>query len=458
MKVAVIGGGISGLAATYRLRRAGVDAVCLESAHRAGGKIASEDADGFIVEHGPNGFLSSRTAVTRLARDVGLGSQLLAADETAKYRYLIGGRGLERLPTSPPNFLVNPVLSKRGRLRLLAESLVPPRVGGLDETIHDFAVRRFGLEAARKLFDPMVTGIHAGDTRRLSLAACFPTLAQFEADYGSVLRGLIARQKNSRHGVKSPKPILTSFKGGMGSLVDGCVRVLGSRAVHFNRSVNRLEQVENGLWRVHAAQGDPLVVDHVIITTPSDIAARLVDEHSSAASTLLAGIDYAPAAVVALGYRRHRLSNPPTGFGYLAPSSEKRDVLGVLWSSQIFANRAPDGHVLFRAIVGGSHRPELVSMDEANLCNRVAAELSFAFRSNLKRPDFSKVIYWPQGIPQYTVGHTQRINDVKAALADCPGLHVAGNAIVGGSVAECIGHAETLPDLLRGGQVLTATL
>ena len=108
--------------------------------------------------------------------------------------------------------------------------------------------------------------------------------------------------------------------------------------------------------------------------------------------------------------------------------------------------------------MGGSHRPELVSLDEANLCNRVAAELSFAFRSNLKRPDFSKVIYWPQGIPQYTVGHTQRINDVKAALADCPGLHVAGNAIVGVSVAECIGHAETLPDLLRGGQVLTATL
>ncbi len=454
MKVAVIGGGISGLAATYRLQRAGYDVQCLESAQRAGGKITSERADGFLVEHGPNGFLSSRTAVLRLARDVGLGDRILAADESAKYRYLVGSKGLQRLPTSPPNFLLNSVLSVAGRMRILREPFIKGRVGGGDESIYDFAVRRFGVEAAERLFDPMVTGIHAGDIRRLSLSACFPAIASMEAQHGSVIKGLIARKKAAAAAGPTSKPLLTSFQGGMADLVDGCVGVLGSRSVQLGRAVSRLERVGESQWRVHANQGEPLLVDHVVMTTPADVSARLVAEHSPIAGDRLTGIDYAPAAVVALGYRAERIANPLPGFGYLAPSSEKRDVLGVLWSSQIFTDRAPNGHLLFRAIVGGAHRPELVSMNQADLCSMVAAELSFAFGSQLNEPDFSKVIYWPQGIPQYRVGHQQRIDEIRDALGELKGLHVAGNAIVGVSVAECIGHAETIPELLKTGQRL----
>ncbi|MEE2755148.1 MAG: protoporphyrinogen oxidase [Myxococcota bacterium] len=452
MKVAVIGGGISGLAATYRLQRAGFDALCLEGAHRAGGKIESERADGFLVEHGPNGFLSSRTAVTRLARDVGLGDRILAADESAKYRYLVGSEGLQRLPTSPPNFLLNPVLSLPGRIRILRERFIKGRVGGGDESIYDFAVRRFGIEAAERLFDPMVTGIHAGDIRRLSLSACFPAIADLEAQHGSVIKGLIARQKAAKASGPTSKALLTSFQGGMADLVDGCVGALGARRVQFGRVVSRLERVGGHQWRVHASGGDPLLVDHVIMTTPADVSARLMSEHNSVVSDWLNGIDYAPAAVVALGYRAERIVHPAKGFGYLAPSSEKRDVLGVLWSSQIFTERAPDGHVLFRAIVGGAHRPELVSLNQAELCSMVAAELSFAFRSDLREPEFSRVVYWPQGIPQYRVGHEYRIKQIRAALGEFKGLHIAGNAIVGVSVAECIGHAETIPELLKTGQ------
>ena len=450
MKVAIIGAGISGLAAAYRLQQDGVDAVVLESASRAGGKIMTEREDGFLVEHGPNGFLSSRTAVLRLAQDVGLAAEMISANEDSKFRYLMGRGGLLRLPSSPLQFLTNPALSFTGRLRVIRELFVKPKQGDKDESIYEFATRRFGQQAARRLFDPMVTGIHAGNIHTLSWSACFPEVAALEQEHGSIIKGLVARsKKRAAEGAAAVKPGLTSFSGGMASLISACVRAVGEENVHCERPVERFERTESGKWRVFAQNGEALDVDQIVFTTPAPVTAQLLAEHNVTAAERLGSITYAPAVVVALGYDRKRIPDPLAGFGYLAPSEEQRDVLGVLWSSRIFAGRAPDGRMLFRAIVGGAHRPEMAGFSDEELIYRVTAELGFAFGANLRRPDFSKIVRWPVGIPQYVVGHRAKIDDARDALRPIGGLHIAGNAVVGVSVADCVGHAETLPERIR---------
>jgi len=445
MKIAVVGGGISGLSAAYRLRRAGIDAVVLESESTAGGKIRSERREGFLVEHGPNGFLDSRLSVVRLARDVGLGGRILPASEVAKDRFLFVDGRLKPVPASPPAFLSSDILSIRGRLRVLMEYFVRARSEGGDESIFDFARRRIGLEAAERLVDAMVTGIFAGDSRALSLPAAFPKMARLEREFGGLFKGLRALRRENSGGPSGPSGRLSSFKGGLQDLVVGCVESMESDAVQTGRSVESVVQAEGGRWRVNAQGGDPLLVDGVVFATPTPVTARLVSPFSRGAAAPLEDIEYAPAAVVALGFPEDALSRPLDGFGFLVPSMEKRDILGVLWSSTLFAERAPDGQVLLRTIVGGAHRPELIELDDEALISTVSAELSAAFGCDLTQPSFQRIVRWPQGIPQYTMGHLDRVQRAKAALAEHRGLFVLGNGVAGVSLADCATAAETLP-------------
>ncbi|MCA9540050.1 MAG: protoporphyrinogen oxidase, partial [Myxococcales bacterium] len=264
MKVAVIGGGISGLAAAYRLRRAEHEVVVLEAAARAGGKVFSERVDGFLVEHGPNGFLDARLAAVRLARDVGLGGRMVAANEAASRRFLFSNGALRPVPLSPPAFLKTDLLSTKGKLRLLSEPLVPPRKVAGDESVFDFAARRIGPEAAEMLVDPMVAGIYAGDPRRLSLPAAFPRLRTLEEEHGGLVRGMIAgmaQKRGQRGGPGGPGGQLTSFPGGMSELIDGLVAALDPGAVQTGRPVSAISRRSDRGWRVTAAGGDALDVD-----------------------------------------------------------------------------------------------------------------------------------------------------------------------------------------------------
>lgn len=465
MKIAVIGGGISGLSAAYRLRRAGHDAVVLEADDRLGGKIHSERSGDWLVEHGPNGFLDSRLAVVRLARDVGLGDRMAPAEAAAAKRYLVIDGQLRAAPTNPAAFLKSDVLSAQGKLRLMREPFVPARTVAGDESVHRFAVRRVGVEAAERLIDPLVTGIYAGDTERLSLPAAFPTLRALEAEHGGLLRGMVAKLAGKVGGKRSDdteKPDggasgrLTSFPGGMSELVEAVVAALDPSAVQVGRPVTALRRLSaaqaskhgGARWAVEAGGGDAMMVDGIVLTAPAPITARLLASHAPSTTAALHDIPYAPVAVVALGYRVVDVPRPLDGFGFLVPSREGRSVLGVLWSSTIFRGRAPGGSALLRCIVGGRRHPEALAWDDETLLAKVRSELSAIFGANLPSPSFTRVVRWPAAIPQYELGHLDRKAAAEAGVRDLPGVWLGGNALYGVSLADCIARAEALPALV----------
>ena len=443
MRVVVVGGGISGLAAAWRLQRAGAEVVLLEAGERTGGKIRTERTDGWLVEHGPNGFLSSRTAVLDLAKDVGLEAALMPADDAAEHRYLFVGGRLRAVPHSPPKFMKSNLLSLRGRMRLAAEPLIPRRTDPSDESVRAFAARRIGPEAADKLVDPMVTGIYAGDVSQLSLRAAFPKLHALESEHGSLVRGMLAKKRSG--GPAGPGGRLTSFEGGMSALTD---RLAADLDVQTGRRATGLAR-HDGRWRVAAEGGDPVDGDAVVVSTPADAIAGLVGPLVPAATAPLEAIPYAPAAVVAVGYRTADLPRPLDGFGFLVPSGEGRRVLGVVWSSSLFADRAPDGHALLRVIVGGARHPELLQLDDEALVAVVREELGITL-GRLPDPAFAQVVRWPRAIPQYTLGHLDRVRDAEGAVATLGGVHLAGNGLYGVSLADCVARADALPDLVLG--------
>ncbi len=445
MRVAIVGGGVSGLAAAFRLRAAGCDVTVLEGEGRVGGKIRTERADGWTFEHGPNGFLDSRAGIVRLARDLGLGDRLVRAAPEAKRRYLwLDGR-LCPVPAGPGALLKSDLLSLRGRLRLFAEPLVGRADVEGDESVFDFAARRLGREVAEKLVDAMVTGVYAGDARLLSVSAAFPSLARFEAEYGSLLRGVIASVRSARAQPTDRGGVfgkLTTFPGGMGDLVDALSARLGD-AVHTGRRVIGLRRQAAG-WAVDATGGQAVEADAVVLATPAAVTAQLVGRLAPAAVEPLEAIPYAPAAVVVLGFPKAAMPRDLDGFGFLVPSREKRDVLGVVWCSVLFPGRAPDGHVLLRCIVGGARRPELVALGDDQLLGRVRADLEAAM-GRLPEAAFARVVRWPAAIPQYTLGHARRVRAARDALAPLAGLHLAGAGFYGVSVPECVDRADALP-------------
>lgn len=448
MKAVVVGGGISGLAAAYRLRGAGCAVVVLEAEARPGGKIRTEHADGYTLEHGPNGFLDTRTPVLELARDVGLGARLLQADEAAKARFLFLRGRLRVLPHGPGDFLTSNILSPRGRARVLMEPLVPARKDDADESVYDFAARRIGDEAARTLVDAMVTGVYAGDAKRLSLPAAFPRMRELERRYGGLVKGMIKGRKERRGGggPAGPGGRLTSFPDGLGELVSTVAASLGD-VVQCGRPAARLVRVRHG-WRVEAAGGEPIEADAVVLACPTSVQARLLGPLAPAAVAPLEAVRYAPVGVAAFGFRAADLPRPLDGFGYLVPSMERRQVLGVLWSSTIFRGRAPEGHALLRVIFGGAHRPDLLSLGDADLQATLLADVAEALGGPLPAPAFARIVRWPEGIPQYDLGHLDRVRAAEAAIAALDGIHLAGNGLYGVSLADCVARADALPGLV----------
>lgn len=455
MKIAVVGGGVSGLAAGWRLREAGHEIVVLEAGDRTGGKIRSERADGFLVEHGPNGYLDSREAIVRLVDDLGLGDRTLEAGERANKRFIYTRGALRALPASPPAFFKSDVLPLSARLRVLFEPFVRARRDESDESAFDFAARRIGVNAAAVLVDAMVTGVYAGDSQQLSLSAAFPKMAALEREHGGLVRGMMAKRRaakadpqtsKKRGGPAGPGGVLVSFRGGMQELTDNLSDRLGD-ALQTGRPVSGLEY--DGGWRVLAAGGDPISADAVVLAVPAYDAARLIGSLRPAAVEPLEAIPYAAAAVVAFGLRESELVRPLDGFGFLIPGREKRRILGTLWSSSIYAERAPEGLALIRSIVGGARHPKVLDLDDDALVALVREELD-AIMGPLPDPVFHRVIRWPRAIPQYNLGHLDRVAAVEQSIADLPGLHLTGNGFYGVSVAECAARADALVDAVVG--------
>jgi oxygen-dependent protoporphyrinogen oxidase len=452
--IVIVGGGISGLALAYRLqeRLPSADVVVLEAAAAVGGKVATTARAGFRVEAGPNGFLDTKPTTLALCRDLGLAPQLIPASEAAaRNRYLFLGGRLRRLPSGLLSFLTSRTLGWRAKYHILMERFRRPRSDGGDETVDAFARRRAGDEIADTLLDALVTGIYAGDPKLLSAAAAFPRLAAFEREHGSIQRGMTAAAR-ARRAEAAAQGVHYQRGGKMWSLADGLGTLVATLRDRLRRPpvlgvpVRRVERREAG-WRVCGDGADRWDADAVVLTSPAyEQAAALADLDGELAERV-AGIPYNRVAVVALGYRAADVPLSLDGFGYLSPQRERRDVLGVQWCSSIFpGKRAPDGMVLLRAMCGGWHRGEMVDWDDDRLLRAVRDELAAALGLRAA-PAFHEIVRWRHAIPQYHVGHLERVAWVEArTAARHPGLYLAGNAYRGVALNDCVEQAELLAE------------
>ena len=448
-RVVIVGGGLSGLAAAFRIRQAHPEynLTLLEAASRLGGNVGSERTDGFLVERGPNGLFDAKPHAVQLCRDLGIGDRLVPASEGArKNRFLFLNGKLRRLPGDPLGLMVSPVLSLGGKLRLLPEPFRKrPADAPEDESVAAFARRRFGREAADVFVDALVTGIHAGDPERLSMTAAFPRLPQFEREYGSVFRGFLRSAKERRRaavarGETPAPPRMWSFRDGLQVLINALGERLGD-VTRTGVSVSRLSR-NGGGWVVESA-GERWAADVVVLTTPAPHQADLLTPLDARLSELVGGIRYAPVNVAVLGYREQDAPVRPDGFGYIAPQNTRRDVLGVQWCSSIFPDRAPPGFVLWRALAGGVNRPDVTALPDDEFLKVVHRELT-ATMGVTGEPAFARVVRWPRAIPQYELGHPARVAEIMRLADVHPGLILGGNAYHGVAMNDCCEQAEAI--------------
>lgn len=453
-KVIIVGAGISGLSLAFRLYQAvpSVDLVILEQRDRPGGTVWTERRDGFQVEIGPNGFLDSKPSTVGLCRDLGLGERLIPASEAAgRNRYLFLDGKLKALPAGLGAFLRTDLLSWRGKLGLLVEPFRPGRRDGGDESIDQFARRRAGNEVADILADAMVTGIYAGDPTLLSLPASFPRLAALEAQYGSVVKGFMRQAKERRRAAKARgEPYqrpgrMWSFREGLRLLIE-TLRDRLPRSPVLGVSVRRLERTEvNGRpgWVVRGDGQDRWSADAVVLACPAHQQAVILDDLDRELAGQIGSIPYNRVVVVALGYRQEDVPANLDGFGYIAPQRTRRDLLGVQWCSSIFPDRAPAGQVLLRALGGGWHRPEVVGWDDERLLAAVREDLRLAL-GIVRPPVFHAITRWERAIPQYHLGHLERVRSIALRAGRYPGLFLAGNAYHGVALNDCTEQADVL--------------
>jgi len=462
-RVAIVGGGIAGLATAHAIRTQAPDAevVLLEARDRIGGHIRTDAIDGYLCEAGPDGFLDNAPATLALAEALGIADRLVPSRDEARRRYIFRRDRLHEVPLSAAAFATSGLLSARAKLRVLAEPFAAAAPQH-DETILRFAERHIGREAAHVLVGSMVSGIFAGDAGQLSLRACFPKMYELEKRHRSLVRAMLAtrRERTRGTGIGAPAGRLTSFRGGMQDLVRGLAAALGP-VVHTGRRITGLQvrDTAGGRPRLVGARafslsgtGRRIEADAVVLAGPADETADLVQPFAPGARAQLRAISTAPLAVVCLGYDAAALAaerGPLDGFGFLVPRSEPVRILGALWETSIYAGRAPAGRALLRVMIGGATDPGAVDLDDPALLSVVRADLRRTMGLSLA-PAFVHIVRHWRGIPQYTTGHTARIERIEAALDAYPGLFLAGNAYHGVSINACVEAAQRVAARVAG--------
>ena len=445
----IIGGGIAGLSCAYRLQALGAPVLLLEKSERTGGVIRSIQRDGFLFDLGPQSFLSTEPLLQFIS-ELGLDGELVKADPRAPRFVLLGGK-LTRVPMAPPDLLSTPALGFATKLRLFSEPFrrsTPPEP---DESIAAFVRRKFTAELLDNLASPFVSGVYAGDAEKLSLRAAFPSAYQWEKEYGSVLRGAMkARPPKDR-----PKPTLCSFRAGIGAFPERLGAKLGPLAKTGARvlSIARVAGDSNARFEVtfeSGSQRDSVRAAAIVMASPAFAAAALLEAAAPRAAELLRGIEYAPIAVISGGYRTEQVQNPLTGFGYLIPRKEGRATLGTVWNSSLFPHRAPAGHALVTSFTGGATNLQVLAHTEAEITATVERETA-AILGVQGAPAMRNYSRYTHALPQYNLGHTQRIASLRTEAAQIPGLFFVGNYLEGPAISS------TVESALRTAQAVFAS-
>jgi oxygen-dependent protoporphyrinogen oxidase len=447
--VAIVGAGLTGLTAAYRLKQRGARVVVYEASDRIGGSIKSERRDGYLAELGPTSMASPSGPAAGLLSDLGLEASRVTASSAARHRYIVRRGRLARLPMSPAELLTSRLLSNVAKLAIFGEPLVEAGDSPLEESVAAFVRRRFNQEVLDYIVNPFIAGIFAGDPEQLSVRHAVPKLHALERTHGSVMKALVQMMKAQRATGAEPGNVI-SFRGGLQEIPDALGRELQSE-VRLRAPVTQIRAGPKG-WTVGAAFQTPELFDAVVYAAPAHSLDEIdLDLVAAEKLSTLSSILHPPVAVLALGFRREHITHPLDGFGFLTPEVERRRVLGVIFSSSLFPDRAPAGQVMLTAFVGGTRDPDFLQADSQTLTARVLDDLR-PLLGTRGEPTFRAVQVWPKAIPQYVLGYgrfKEIADDVERRNS---GLVLAGTYRDGVSLGDAIGSGQQAA--ARIGQLL----
>ena len=453
--VVIIGGGISGLAAAHRLSEQQVHVTLLEASPRLGGTIQTEHRDGFLIERGPDSFISEKPEAVALAKRLGIESRLVQTNEQFRRSFIVRNGRLRAVPEgfqllAPSRlwpFITSDIFSIFGKARMAADLVLPrKRTNGTnDESLASFVRRRLGVEALERMAQPMVGGIYTADPETLSLRATLPRFLEMEREHRSLILAMLRQGRSQKIGTSGARySLFLSFDQGMQVLVDGVTRI--NADIRLNTTVQALK-IDGGRWAITTENGEQFKADAVCLAVPAYIAANLLHDVHERLAEKLRQIKYASTATLNFAYRRAAIRHPLNGFGFVVPFVEQRSLIACTFSSVKFSGRAPEGHVLLRAFAGGALQPEIFALDEGDL--RVRVETSLRELLGISEdPLFVEVTKWKDSMPQYEVGHLERVNEIEKLSSELPGLALAGNAYRGAGIPDCIRSGETAVELL----------
>lgn len=463
MKVAIVGGGISGLSTAFEIQKARaasphLEYVLLEQSPRLGGSIFSERIDECLVEGGPDSFMTEKTSATKLCADLDLADHLVGSNDASRKTYILLKNRLIALPDGlmfmvPTKLMptaLTPLFSWKTKIRMGLELLHPPRPMQRDESVAELIQRHFGAEVVDRLADPLLSGIYGGDAAVLSARTVLPKLVEMEEKYGSLSRGMLAAyssgsQPHPQTNGKPRRSVFSSLRGGMQEMVDGIEARLDPASIRRSTVVSRIDRVAES-WQL-VVDGEPQLFDAVVVATPAWAAGSLLAGLDPQLGIDLGDIPYSSSITITIGYGEAGLASLPEGFGFLVPASEKRSMLACTFVHRKFPGRAPEGIGMLRCFLGGARNSALLNDSDQQLESLVRAELKDILGITAE-PRFVRVHRWRRAMAQYAVGHQERMTRIIQAVARQPRLALAGNAYLGIGVPDCI----------RTGQEAAATI
>ena len=460
-RAVIIGGGISGLSAAHYLQQEVVESgldievILIEKGSRFGGCIVTEKVDGFTIEGGPDCFLSEKPWTIQICEELGLGDRLLCTNEENRRVFILSSGKLHQLPegfmlmvpTSITPFLKSSLISLAGKVRMAMDLFLPRKRADEEESLAQFVKRRLGNEALEKIAEPLVAGIHAGTPETMSLSSTFPRFIQLEEEYRSLILGMLARRRmaaefaQKRSGPK--RTMFMTLLDGMMELTDALKARLDSRSLLSDKKVVRVSRFRdtsfphNPAYEVHLENGETLRADCVVLATPAYVTAELLRDLAGTLSEVLLSIPYVSTATISLAYRQSEIHHPLDGFGFVIPRAEKRKIMASTWTSVKFSHRSPPDFVLLRAFVGGAQKEGLVGTDDDLMIDMVRKEL-LDIMGITAHPILTRIYRWDKSMPQYMLGHAERLSHMEEELLHYPGLYLTGCAYRGIGISDCI--------------------